>query len=126
MTWSIPEDIQKELEILDFEKKERVLRYIQREKEVGRQPSKEELLEIIHYLKGKTIKQARKTGLNIDSTSGETVALNYERHPKDYVKLFNCIYCEHQKNLTCEFDRSPLYKVKVKDTVVCGFFSERQ
>lgn len=126
MDWSIPEDIQKELNILDFDKKEKILRYIQRESEVGRHPSRDELLEIIRYLKGKTIKEARKTGIGIDLNSGETVALNYEKHPKDYLKLFNCLYCEHHKHSICNSEKSPLHKVKVKETTVCALFEEKE
>jgi hypothetical protein len=125
MDWSIPEEIQKELEFLDIDKKEKVLRYIHRENEVGRYPSKDELLEIIRYLKGKSIKEARKQGRSTNLTTGETLGLSYERQPKDYLKIYNCIYCEHQKLSTCTQPKSPLFKMKIKETVLCALFEEK-
>lgn len=126
MKHNLSSEVKKELENLDSEKKDRVLRYIQREEEVGRFPSEKELLDIIQYLKSKSIKESRKQGIGLDTTTGETVALNYERVPKDYLKLFNCTYCLHFTLNTCSNSHSSLYKVKTNEHIVCSFFAEKK
>lgn len=125
MKHTLSAEVKKELESLDYEKRERVLRYIHREEEVGRFPSEKELLDIIYYLKSKSLKESRKQGIGIDST-GETVALNYERVPKDYLKLFNCTYCSHFELQICNNSHSLLYKSKTNEHVVCAFFTEKK
>jgi hypothetical protein len=126
MKHDLSAQVQKELDSLDYEKKERVLRYIQREEEVGRFPSDKELLDIIFYLKSKVIKESRKQGVSVDIASGETVALNYERIPKDYLKLFNCTYCLHFSINTCNNAHSLLYNQKTNEYIVCAYFTERK
>lgn len=123
MSWSIPEDITREIENLDAEKKEKVLRYILRENEVGRFPARDELLEIIHYLKGKTEKDIRKSG-KIIGFKGENVSLENEKKPLDYIKIFNCTYCRFSKNSTCDNEDSVLFKRQIDRSVICAFYEE--
>lgn len=122
----IPPEVQKELEALDHERRERVLRYIHREEEVGRFPSEKELLDIIYYLKSKSFKESRKQGIGVDLSTGETLALNYERIPKDYLKLFNCTYCLHCELNVCNNSHSIMYKNKTNEHLVCAFFTEKK
>lgn len=123
MKHAISNAVQKELESLDHEKRDRVLRYIYREEEVGRFPSEKELLDIISYLKSKSFKESKKH--EVESSTAETYALNFERVPKDYLKLFNCFYCLYFEFNICNNSQSILYQNKTNEHVVCSLFTEK-
>ncbi len=121
MNWSIPEEIVKEMESLDAEKKEKVLRYILRENEVGRYPARDELLEIIHYLKGKTTRDSRKLSTNF---RGENISIENEKQPSEYTKFFNCTFCTHYRKEFCSSEDSPLFQKQVNKFIVCFYYAE--
>ena len=86
----IDENVIQELEKLDPEKKNRTLKFIQREKEAGRNPSTEEILEIIQFLKGKSEKSFQKSDFSNDGQ----IAIGFERPVYEFIKLFNCSFCQ--------------------------------
>ncbi|MDX1957991.1 MAG: hypothetical protein SFU98_05430 [Leptospiraceae bacterium] len=109
----VPEDILTKLLELPPENREKVFRYIQREREVGQTPSREKLEEIIHYLK---IKREESKSF---SSSYESDDIEFEKSPLEYLLTYNCGNCKFTKNLECTSNSSPLFQQKIHPKLLC-------
>jgi len=114
----VPEDILTKLLELPPENREKVFRYIQREREVGQTPAKEKLEEIIYYLKQK------KSDSVITLKSFDMDDIEYEKSPTEYLKSFNCSTCRFLKESKCNQTVSPLFQKDVNSKILCAEFRE--
>ncbi len=117
---NIPEEIIQKINALKQEHKFKVVKYIEREIEVGRTPSIEELSSIIRYLN----EGDKKHTLN----EIEGISLEKEK-PKKLNQLnenSNCTTCAHQEFGLCKNKKSELYESKVFASIICIHFSKRK
>lgn len=116
---NIPEEIIQKINALKQEQKFKVVKYIEREIEVGRTPSVEELSSIIRYLN----EGEKKHALN----EIEGISLNKEK-PKKLNQLSensNCTTCLYQEIGICKNKKSELYESKVFASIICIHFAEK-
>jgi hypothetical protein len=116
-----PKELLQKIESLSKDKRERILKFIQREEEVGRQPATSELQEIVDYL---VLKQSRE--IDRSSVSGFFSFSESEDESdfslKDSLQKYNCELCIFRKQSICSRESSILFKTMVDSRVVCNCF----
>jgi hypothetical protein len=115
---NVPEDILSKLIELPPENREKVFRYIHREKEVGQVPSREKLEEIIFYLSQKQNPSSQK----LNNWDMEDEDIEYEKKPSDYIASYNCTVCKFIKESKCHNHSSFLYEHAVSKQILCKDF----
>ncbi|MBK8397207.1 MAG: hypothetical protein IPL26_18480 [Leptospiraceae bacterium] len=114
---NIPEEIIQKINSLKQDHKFKVIKYIEREIEVGRTPSIEELSSIIRYLD----ESEKKTSLH------EIEGISLEAKPKKMKQVnekWNCITCRFQESGICKNKKSELFESKVFASIVCVQYLE--
>lgn len=112
----IPQSVLDEINKLDLEKKDKVLKYIQREQEMGGEPAPEEILEIIKYLKSKVVSRSR-------SADKERAILDFEILPKDYMRIYNCHTCRYKRGNKCSNQGAPLFEEEIVNELLCVHYA---
>lgn len=117
---NIPEEIIQKINSLKQDHKDKVVKYIKREIEVGRTPSVEELSSIIRYLnegdKKTTLYQIE--GILMEKEKSEKAIKVSEK--------WNCITCRYQESGICKNKKSELYESKVFASIVCVYFLSKR
>lgn len=117
---NIPEEIIQKINSLQQDHKFKVIKYIEREIEVGRTPSIEELSSIIRYLQ----EGEKKTTLH--EIEGITIVKDKPKKSNQVSEKWNCTTCRFQESGICKNKKSELYESKVFASIVCIHFSARK
>lgn len=114
---NIPQEIIDKINTLKQDQKEKVIKYIKREIEVGRTPSIDELSSIIRYLNES---EKKSTLYKI-----EGIAIEPDK-PKKTLKVSeksNCLTCRFQESGICKNKKSELFESKVFASIICVHFA---
>ncbi len=117
---NIPEEIIEKINALQQDHKFKVIKYIEREIEVGRTPSVEELSSIIRYLKEGDKKSA------LHEIEGISIIKDKPRKSNQVSEKWNCTTCRFQESGICKNKKSELYESKVFVSIVCVHFLTRK
>ena len=112
---NIPEEIIEKINSLQQDHKFKIIKYIEREIEVGRTPSEEELSSIIRYLK-----EGDKTTLH--EIEGISIEKEKPKKSNQVSEKWNCVTCRFQESGICKNKKSELYESKVFASIVCVHF----
>ncbi|HRG45510.1 MAG TPA: hypothetical protein PLX69_21570 [Leptospiraceae bacterium] len=113
---NIPEEIIGKINSLQQDHKFKIIKYIEREIEVGRTPSVEELSSIIRYLK----EGDKKTTLH--EIEGISIEKEKPKKSNQVSEKWNCVTCRFQESGICKNKKSELYESKVFASIVCVHF----
>ncbi|MBP7282801.1 MAG: hypothetical protein KBA66_14560 [Leptospiraceae bacterium] len=116
---NIPEEIIQKINSLKQDQKFKVIKYIEREIEVGRTPSIEELSSIIRYLDD----SEKKTALH--EIEGISLEKEKPKKSKQVNEKWNCSTCRFQESGICKNKKSELFESKVFASIVCVHFEVR-
>lgn len=118
----LSEKIKKRIQALDNSRRNKILKFLTRELEVGRTPSDEEIENILRYLE-----QPESHG-ELEQISG--IKTIKEEKPKEVpfgslLKKWNCMVCKFQNTGKCTHSNSPMFQSAVNAMTVCGFLEMR-
>jgi len=117
---NIPEEIIQKINALKQEYKFKVVKYIEREIEVGRTPSIEELSSIIRYLS-----EGDKRHL-LSEIDGISLEKEKPKKQNSVGENSNCTTCAYQEFGICKNKKSELYESKVFASIICIHYTERK
>ena len=117
---NIPEEIIQKINALKQEYKMKVVKYIEREIEVGRTPSMEELSSIIRYLN-----EGDKRHI-LSEIDGISLEKEKPKKQNSVGENSNCTTCAYQESGICKNKNSELYESKVFASIICIHYTERK